>query len=293
MPVPDHIDTATIEQLPTGPGVYYFIDQNGAILYVGKSIHIKQRVLSHFYASSRDEKEKKLAFATHDIRFTSTAGELSALLLESREIKQHNPVFNRRLRRYRKLYSWQLSEDSEQLSPTLVAAQWPPVLGKHIYGLYRSRTQANSVLRDLANTHHLCRKILGLEKSSRGCFNLQLKRCRGACIGNESLASHNRRLQQALTSHDALVWPYPNAIALREQPTTALLVFHRYYFLGHATDIEGAQTLLAKPDPHLLDLDSYRILLRFLGGNTPSAHVVLLPAAVPTDLSPESDGNNR
>ena len=130
MPVPDHIDAAIIEQLPTGPGVYYFIDKNGAILYVGKSIHIKQRVLSHFYASGKDSKEKKLAFATHDIRFTKTAGELSALLLESREIKQHNPIFNRRLRRYRKLHSWQLSEDSERLSPTLVAAQWPPVPGR-------------------------------------------------------------------------------------------------------------------------------------------------------------------
>ena len=296
MPVPDHIDAAIIEQLPSGPGVYYFIDKNGVILYVGKSIHIKQRVLSHFYASSRDSKEKKLAFATHDIHFTNTAGELSALLLESREIKQHNPIFNRRLRRYRKLHSWQLSEDSERLSPTLVAAQWPPVRGEQLYGLYRSRSQANSVLRDLANTHHLCRKVLGLEKSSRGCFNLQLQRCRGACIGKESLISHNRRLRQALTSHDALVWPYPNAIALRELPTAALLVFHRYYFLGHATDMAGAQALLTQSDPHLLDLDSYRILLRFLGGNTPSEHMVLLPATVSTDLSPESDpvyGANR
>ena len=167
MPVPDHIDAAIIEQLPTGPGVYYFIDKNGAILYVGKSIHIKQRVLSHFYASGKDSKEKKLAFATHDIRFTKTAGELSALLLESREIKQHNPIFNCRLRRYRKLHSGQLSGDSKRPSPTLVAAQWPPVLGEQLCGLYRSHSQANSVLRDLANTHHLGRQVQRLENRAQ------------------------------------------------------------------------------------------------------------------------------
>lgn len=264
MPVPDHIAPEMLEQLPDDAGVYYFLDHSGAIIYIGKSIHIKQRVLSHFYASSRDSKEKKLALATHAIRFTTTAGELSALLLESREVKQHNPLFNRRLRRHRSLYSWLLGEEDGRLLPRLVAAQWPPAPGEKLYGLYRSRSQANKLLNKLADTEQLCTTVLGLEPSTRGCFKLQLNRCRGACIGSESLASHNRRLLQALASHDELIWPYPGAIAIREQPAARLSVFDRYYFLGEVDNLEQTLALLTQPEPKLLDRDSYRILLHFL-----------------------------
>lgn len=280
MPVPGHIDRNVIEQLPEGTGVYYFIDKSDTILYIGKSIHIKRRVLEHFYASNRDSKETKLALATHDIRFTTTTGELSALLLESREIKQHNPLFNRRLHRYRRLYSWQLNAESGRLSPRLVEAQWPPTSGTPLYGLYRSHSQANKVLNDLAGKGQLCRKILGLEQSSRGCFNLQLKRCRGACVGNESLTAHNRRLRHAMSTHDALTWPFPNAIAIREAPTATLAIFDRYYFLGQAIDMTAAEALLAQPDPQLLDLDSYRILLRFLQNKDWREKIILMPAKV-------------
>ena len=112
--------------------------------------------------------------------------------------------------------------------------------------------------------YRVCGKLLGLEQSTRGCFKLQLNRCRGACIGSESLVSHNRRLLQALASHDQLIWPYPGAIAIREQPAAKLSVFDRYYFLGEADNLEQAQALLTQPEPQLLDRDSYRILLHFL-----------------------------
>lgn len=279
MPVPDHIDPVILEQLPEHAGVYYFLDQRGTIIYIGKSIHIKKRVLSHFYASSRDNKERKLAQATHDIHFTTTAGELSALLLESREVKQHNPLFNRRLRRHRSLYSWQLSAESGRLLPKLVAAQWPPAVGTTLYGLYRSRSQANKTLNKLADSEQLCTKVLGLEQSTRGCFKLQLNRCLGACIGRESLTSHNQRLQRALSSHDELIWPYPNAIAIREQPAAPLSVFDRYYFMGQADGMEQAQALLRHPEPQLLDRDSYRILLHFLHNKAWHERIILIPDA--------------
>lgn len=264
MPIPDHIDPDVLEQLPDSAGVYYFYDRDGAIIYIGKSINIRQRVRSHFYASARDNKEKKLALATHTVSHTSTPGELSALLLESRAIKQHNPLFNRRLRRHRGLYSWTLQADADSLMPTLLPAQWPPDNSTPSYGLYRNRSQAKTALLDLADKQQLCRKQLGLEASRRGCFNLQLKRCRGACIGLEAIADHNQRLQEALSEHGDLSWPYPGAIAIRESEEDVLSVFNQWYFLGEARDIDQAQALTGNGDQQLLDRDSYRILLHFL-----------------------------
>lgn len=264
MPLPEHISKQRLEQLPDSPGVYYFLDHNAAIIYIGKSIHIKQRVLSHFYASHREARERKLALATHAIDYITTAGELSALLLESREVKRHNPLFNRRLRRQRALYSWSLTQDPDNAAAQLIEAQWPPLSGQLNYGLYRNRAQARKALVDLAQKHQLCCQQLGLEASSRGCFKLQLKRCRGACIGKEKAASHKRRVLLALSAHDALVWPYASAIAVREHGASQFAVFDRWFFLGEADTLEQARRLYNKPNAQLLDRDSYRILLGFL-----------------------------
>ncbi|MEH6557325.1 MAG: GIY-YIG nuclease family protein [Oceanicoccus sp.] len=264
MPLPEHISKQQFEKLPDSPGVYYFLDHNGAIIYIGKSIHIKQRVLSHFYASHRETKERKLALATHAFDYTKTAGELSALLLESREIKRHNPLFNRRLRRQRSLYSWSLTEEPANTQAQIVEAQWPPPSSQLTYGLYRSPAQAKKALLDVAQKHQLCCQQLGLEASTRGCFNLQLNRCRGACIGRETASHHKERVLLALASHDASIWPYPSAIAVREHGASQLAVFDRWFFLGEAESIEHATQLCNQANAQLLDRDSYRILLGFL-----------------------------
>ncbi|MEH6593263.1 MAG: hypothetical protein V7746_23540 [Halioglobus sp.] len=268
MPLPEHINKQQFEQLPDSPGVYYLLDNKGAIIYIGKSIHIKQRVLSHFYARHRDTKGRRLALATYAFDYTTTAGELSALLLESREVKRHSPMFNRRLRRQRSLYSWSLDQDSDDAVPQIIDAQWPPPSNQLNYGLYRSRVQARKSLLDLAQKHQLCRQQLGMEASTRGCFNLQLKRCLGVCIGKEKTSSHKQRVLSALAGHDACVWPYPSAIAIREHSASQLAVFDRWFYLGEAEDIHQATRLYNQSNAQLLDRDSFRILLGFLKRGT-------------------------
>ena len=282
MPLPMHIDREQFETLPDSPGVYYFRDQNNTVIYIGKSIHIKQRVLSHFYASNRVARERKLAMTTYVIEHTTTAGELSALLLESREVKRLNPLFNRRLRQQRALYSWRLPEDGEDAFAQISKAQWPPPPGERSYGLYRSHTQAKQALLDLARKHQLCCQQLGLEASSRGCFNLQLNRCLGACIGRETPASHKQRTVAALALHDNGIWPYPSAIALREHGASQLAVFDRWFFLGEADSLEQAERLCDSANGLLLDRDSYRILLGFLKRNAVDELIVLTGRDKPT-----------
>ena len=106
--------TTDIEIIPEAPGVYIFYGKNKKLpLYVGKSVSIKQRILSHFQADHTHAKEFALAQKVEHIETIQTAGELSALLLESKLIKKYNPVYNRRLRRKKQLVGFIMGSQKE------------------------------------------------------------------------------------------------------------------------------------------------------------------------------------
>lgn len=92
--LPTNMDKQQIEQLPASPGVYYFHNVKGKIIYVGKAINLKKRVSSHF--THNDVEKKRQYFLRHVCRisYTCCASELQALVLESAEIKRLWPKYN-------------------------------------------------------------------------------------------------------------------------------------------------------------------------------------------------------
>ncbi len=119
------------------------------------------------------------------ISWICTAGEMGALLLEARLIKEQQPLFNKRLRRNRQLCSLQLSEQKiEVVSARSVDFSHEP----NLFGLFANRRAALQSLQNLADEQKLCYGLLGLEPVSRGraCFRFALKRCAGACCGQET-----------------------------------------------------------------------------------------------------------
>ena len=86
------INAKNLLSLPQTTGVYIFFGEGNFPLYIGKSINIRSRVLSHL----RNPNEKKMIAQALKIDFIETAGEIGALLLESQMIKEHSPLFNRR-----------------------------------------------------------------------------------------------------------------------------------------------------------------------------------------------------
>ncbi len=198
---PSNIDPLLVHDLPEGPGVYLFYGENDLPLYIGKSVNIRQRVLSHFSADHRAHKEMSLSQQLRRIEWIETAGELGALLTEAKLIKQLMPTHNQRLRRKSDLCAWQLDQDNEQLRPVL---KWANDLDfgaqDNLYGLYHSQREALKALRGLADQNQLCLSILGLEKTNKGrpCFAHQLKKCKGACVGLEKPLAHAARLMLAM-----------------------------------------------------------------------------------------------
>lgn len=209
------IDPASLEALPRSSGVYIFKGEGTLPLYIGKSVDIRSRVLAHL----RAEDEAEMIAQSRKVDFIETAGEIGALLLEARLIKQQSPLFNIRLRRLRNLCAIRLVDKSDGKIPEVVSGKDVPVGETDgLYGLFGSVHAAQAKLRELADQHRLCLGLLGLEKiSKRGCFGLQVKTCLGACVGQEDRSEHDQRLFSALIDIKVEAWPFAGAVDLVEQ----------------------------------------------------------------------------
>jgi len=250
--------------LPNAPGVYFFYGASPMPLYIGKSINIRTRVLSHLRASD----EARMLQQTQRFDFQLTAGEMGALLLEAQLIKQHQPLYNHKLRRNRQLCAWRLNDDQalELVQAKTVNFAHTP----NLFGLYASRHSALEGLRALADQHQLCYSALGLEKTAggRACFRFMLKQCKGVCCGQEKSAQHNERLRQALQSLAVQTWPFSGPVALHEQaaervhgqPHEQWHAVHNWCYLGSAPT-QKAAAKLAQVEPSF-DADGYQILCK-------------------------------
>ena len=260
--LPSHIDPGIVEDLPEGPGVYLFHGDN-ALLYVGKAKNLRERVLSHFAGDHGSAKEMSLAQQLRRIEWIETGGEVGALLKEAALIKQLQPTHNRQLRRNLDLCAIRLIDrGTGLLVPEIIHAR-DHDFGRqaNLYGLYKSAKEAEKVLFDIANAHGLCHAILGLEKVKPGkpCFAWQVKKCLGACVGEESLVAHILRLAQSLAKLKLKAWPFQGPACLKEGDEV-LLIDH-WCYLGSAKAEDDVWELLNQERPQF-DRDTYRILAK-------------------------------
>jgi excinuclease Cho len=261
--IPDHkIDPESLAALPRTFGVYIFKGEGTLPLYIGKSVDIRSRVMSHL----RTPEEASMIAQTRRIDFIETAGEIGALLLESRMIKEQNPLFNQRLRRVRTLCSIRLTQTAQGAMPEIVDSK-SVNLGStpELYGLFSSSHAANDKLKELAQQHMLCMSVLGLEKTSkRGCFGLQIKTCLGACVGKEDRQAHDERLFTALIDSQVEVWPFAGPVDLIEE-SDGWVQRHRvnnWCYLGTQCSMAQDKSQLSDLKQHDFDLDSYKILVK-------------------------------
>lgn len=109
-------------ELPDSPGIYRMISKTGEILYVGKATSLKSRVNSYFRGQKgRDVRKLEMLAQVWDLKVTDCASPLEAALLESDEIKRHNPPYNlvlKRGRRHLMFYDREFNRASQTQSET-------------------------------------------------------------------------------------------------------------------------------------------------------------------------------
>lgn len=286
--LPAQLPADALDRIPEAPGVYRFYGLNALPLYVGKSINLRERVAAHFSSDYRSANDLRLSTEITRIEFEETAGELGALLRESRLVKTLLPAYNQRLRRRDDMVA--LSIAAEPSPPAYVhSCGIDPGALEDLYGPFSSRRQAREALRRIAAEEALCWTALGLERRQGPCFARQLKKCAGACVGAETGAVHHARLREALSGIALKPWPYPGRVGVRETSLlaqiTELHVFDRWCWLGTARDEADLGALTDTPLRTDFDLDVYRLLVRRLR----SAKVVPLYASARTSTHLEID----
>jgi len=270
---PEHL-RPWLEALPKHPGVYFFHgDSDTMPLYIGKSINIRSRVLSHL----RTPDEASMLRQSRRITWILTAGEIGALLLEARLIKEQQPLFNKRLRRNRQLCSLRFDSDKPEV---IYAKEVDFSSQQGLYGLFANRHAALQTLQSIADEHKLCYGLLGLESLSRGraCFRSALNRCAGACCGKESVEAHHQRLRDAMTRMQVVCWPWRGPVALRESSgeMTQYHIIHNWFWLGSVNSLDEASSLLKTPAG--FDQDGYKILCKPLMAGSMDIHELPLTA---------------
>lgn len=259
--LPAHLDSTELEAIGNEPGVYVFEDELRRPLYVGKSVTLKKRILSHF--QDKSNKETKISQGVHHVRVIPTGSELAALVLESKMVKELNPLFNRQLRRVSKYMMIAVRENIDGYSEVTIE---PGTVTdatdlSRIYGLFENRTKAKKRLELLTATFGLCPKLMGLEKTKGACFWYSLGKCTGACVGVEPRESYNQRVETALERDKLESWPYGSAIAVALGEGSAVVIDNWMIqrFIGPDA-VEG----IIEP---MFDVDEYKIIKRFLREN--------------------------
>jgi len=269
--IPLGISQEKLDSLPQTPGVYIFYGENGMPLYIGKSVNVHGRVLSHFSSDHMSSTEMKIAQQVTNIETFSTAGELGALFLESTLIKKQQPLFNRKLRHARKLIALKKIITTggyntiEEIDGNEVTID---VLG-NIVGIFTSQKQVKDFLYELCKIYGLCPKMFGLEKGKGACFSYQLEKCSGACVGKVSPLKYNLKFDEAFYQHRIKPWPFKGPIMIKEKGDPLdedtkheHFVVDKWCLIG-SMKIEQDELSDIQQD-YQFDFDTYKILRSYL-----------------------------
>ena len=195
--LPPNVPKEHFDQLPYTPGVYYFHNEKGKIIYVGKANNIRYRVNSHFSNNSDSRQKQNFIRHTHAISFQPCATELMAHILESTEIKKLWPIFNYSQKRWEDVYGIFSYEDQNgflRLAIEKNKSRLNPVYSFHYI------VDGHAILRKLMRDFKLCPKLCFMQHDDQDCEGIKEGYCLGACKKKEAVAAYNQRVQEAIHS---------------------------------------------------------------------------------------------
>lgn len=185
--LPPNVDEEIVQQLPSLPGVYYFHDKKGKVVYVGKAKDIKQRITSHFTNNKPTKQKQEFLRSIYNITYKVCGTELMASILESIEIKKLWPLYNQSQKKAEQFFGLYLFEDSRGYWRLVIDKQKQQLQPIHSFG---SLLEGRQVLKSLIDQFELCAKLCFIDQSG-GASLVDLKA--------EMPSIYNQRVNAAIT----------------------------------------------------------------------------------------------
>lgn len=185
--------------IPTSPGVYRWLDDQGRVLYVGKAKNLRARLSNYFAAiETLPERTRRLVTSASDVKWTVVRNEIEALQLEYTLIQEYHPPFNVRLKDD-KSYPFMAITLADE-APRVMVTRKPRIRGAKYFGPYPKVWAVNETI-DL-----MC-KVIPIRTcndsnyrramtSGRPCFASQIGKCGGPCSQRVSIEAHRERVAE-------------------------------------------------------------------------------------------------
>ena len=189
----------TLAVIPNKPGCYQFLDEKGKVIYVGKAKDLKKRVSSYFAKTHEHPKTRILVRNIRHIKYVVVDTEEDTFLLENNLIKEFQPRYN-----------VMLKDDKTYPSIVVKNELFPRVFqtrnivrdGSKYFGPYTSVMSVRMLLEMFRKVYKVrtCRLNLTPENIAAGKFNVcleyHIKRCKGPCVGLQSMADYDRNIRE-------------------------------------------------------------------------------------------------
>ncbi|MBU6144306.1 MAG: excinuclease ABC subunit UvrC [Acidobacteria bacterium] len=185
--------------IPTNPGVYRFVDDNGRVLYVGKAKNLRARLSSYFAPlNTLQEKTRRMVQAAADVNWTIVKSEFEALQLEFTWIKEYDPPFNVRFKDD-KSYPYLAITMGEEV-PRVLITRNRDRKGTKYYGPYTQSWAIRETMDTLLKVFPMRSCSSGIykraEQTNRPCLLADIGKCSAPCVGRIGKEEHTKAAKQ-------------------------------------------------------------------------------------------------
>lgn len=192
-----------VRLFPQTPGVYLMKDDKGRVIYVGKAKNLRSRSSSYFQKTA--ELEPRISGwigEIADIDYMECESEVDALLVESRLIKDIQPVHNKDLKDDKSFPYLQITTHEDY--PRVELTRTPSSKGVKLYGPFASAGALRGAIQVLQRVFKFRTCGLDIDEKDerwrwyRPCLLASIKQCTAPCnlrISKEDYKKDIRRLQ--------------------------------------------------------------------------------------------------
>lgn len=193
--LPMHLSEKDLNDMPNTPGIYYFHDKKGKIIYVGKAKKLKKRVTSHFANNNVTLRKQALLRIVSRVSYKECGNELMMSVLESVEIKRLWPEFNRSQKKFENRFGICSYVDMKGIVRLGLVKKKKQI---HTHSTFAMLMDGRTMLSQLARTHNLCPKMCFIQDENIKCVGIEESYCDGICEQKESIVSYNKKVANAI-----------------------------------------------------------------------------------------------
>jgi len=247
--LPPHLPSEHLDQLPNTPGVYYFYNSSGKIVYVGKAINLSKRVRSHFSNNKTTKQKQDFLRDVCRISYKKCATELMAHILESNEIRRLWPIYNRSQKGYLPKYGLFVYEDRQGYKRFVIEKNKQYYKPIHTFN---SLAEGQNRLRQLIKEFGLCVHLCNLSKDCD-------------CTHHDDTLAYNTKMNQAIEKVQLELpsFAYLDKGIHDNEQSCILVKSGNFYGMGYIKDIHSLPDIdqLEKQLEPLQDNDYIRNLV--------------------------------